>query len=71
MERLLQLPGFKDFTQEVVDIAKTMVRLQRIEAEEDRTKIEMRGVGGECIWKISWKVIGEDKIHWLKFQLIA
>ena len=39
----LQSPRFKSFTQDV-HIAKTMVELQRIEAEDDRTMIEMRAI---------------------------
>ena len=40
---MIMLPRFKGFTQEDVNIAKYMVRLQIIEAE-DRTGIEVRGV---------------------------
>ena len=38
---LLRSPGFKGFTQDDVNIAKSMVKLYNFEAE-DRTRIEMR-----------------------------
>ena len=39
--------AFKDLTQEDLYISKTMVRLQRIEAEEHTTRIMIRGVKEE------------------------
>ena len=41
---LLRTPRFKGFTQETVNITKFLLRLHKIEAEEDRTRIEMKGV---------------------------
>ena len=40
----LQSSGFKGFTQKDVNIVRSMMRLHYIEAEEDRTRIEMKGV---------------------------
>ena len=37
-------PKCKGFTKEDVNIGKSLVRLYKIEADEDRTRIEMRGV---------------------------
>ena len=45
-EGLLRSPTFKGFIQDV-NISKSMVRLQMIEAEDDSTRIEMRGVKEE------------------------
>ena len=42
----LTLLAFKGFS--VSDVSKTMVRLRKIEAEEDKTRIEMRGVKEEA-----------------------
>ena len=43
-KRSLRSPGFKGFTQDDVNIAKSMVRIHIIEAGEERRRIEMRGV---------------------------
>ena len=43
-KRPLQSPKFKGFTEDDVNIAKSMVRLHHIEAEEDKTRIEMKVV---------------------------
>ena len=43
-KRPLRSTGFKGFTEDNVNIAKSMVRLHYIEAEEDKTRIEMKGV---------------------------
>ena len=40
----LRSPGFKGFTEDDVNIVQSMVRLHYIEAEEDETRIEMKGV---------------------------
>ena len=40
----LRSPGYKGFIEDDVNIAKSMVRLHYIEAEEDKTRIEMKGV---------------------------
>ena len=40
----LRSPVVKGFTGDYVIIAKSMVRLRNIETEEDRTKIEIKGV---------------------------
>ena len=45
----LRSPVFKGFTQNDVNIAKSMVRLHNIEAEEDIIRIEMKGVQLELI----------------------
>ena len=43
-KRLLRSPGVNEFTEDDVNITKSMVRLHNIEAEEDKTRIEMKGV---------------------------
>ena len=50
-ETKIQPPGrFKGSTQDDVNIAKSMMRLFYIKAEEDKTRIEMKvGVGGELM----------------------
>ena len=44
LKRPLQSPRFKEFTEDDVNIAKFMVRIHNIEAEEDGTRIEIKGV---------------------------
>ena len=54
-KRPLQSPRFKEFTQDHVNIAKSMVRLHYIEAEEDKTRIEMKRVqleASECKYSV-------------------
>ena len=52
---LLLSPEFKEFTEDDLNIAKSMMRLHHIEAEEDKTRIEMKGVQlevSECKYSI-------------------
>ena len=53
---------FKDFTQDV-DVAQTMVRIKQIDAIEDRTRIEMRGVKEEVSECKEWV---EKLMQWMK-----
>ena len=47
-KRRLDSPlAFKGFSNSDVDVSTTMVRLRKIEAEGDNTRIEMRGVREE------------------------
>ena len=54
-KRPLRSPGFKGFTEDNVNVAKSMVRLHNIEAEEDKTRIEIKGVqleASECNYSV-------------------
>ena len=51
----LRSPGYKGFIEDDVNIAKSMVRLHYIEAEEDKTRIEMKGIQlklSECKYSV-------------------
>ena len=65
-QQLLRNPGFKGFTEDDVNIAKSTVRLHYIEAEEDKTRIEIKGVQREkeetkCIKEILKQLNDEDE----------
>ena len=54
-KRPLRSPGFKGFIEDDVNITKSMVRLHYIETEEDKTRIEMKGIQfkmSECIYSV-------------------